>query len=170
VTDQGLLALIGDYPTVVLSWVQPDGYPASVRCRVRRVASSGRVEFERLPGMASGRRGPACLLLHMHDEHLEGLRQMVLKGVLEDGTGSTGAPVFIVSAVVTANGRPDADRMPHAGAPLHMLQFYRLGRRQAQAYLRKRGTPWPPIPFDDIARAVQGGLADRGLADPPAGE
>ena len=45
--------------------------------------------------------------------------------------------------------------MPHANAPLHMLQFYRLGRRKAKAYLAKRGAPWPPIPFDQIARAVE---------------
>lgn len=155
-TDEGLLALAADYPSAVLSWVQPDGYPASVRCRVRRVASSDSFEFEALPGLAVARRGPACLLLHMHDEHLEGLRQMVLKGILGDGPAPTGWPVFTVSAVVTANGRPDTDRMPHAAAPLHMLQFFLLGRRQAQAYLRKRGSPWPPIPYDDIARAVRG--------------
>jgi hypothetical protein len=161
VKDEGLLALIGDYPTAVLSWVQPDGYPVSVRCRARRLAGSERVTLEALPGIASGWRGRACLLLHMHDEHLEGLRQMVVKGTLADGPPSEsglapGTPEFLVSAVVTANGRSDTDRMPHAGAPLHMLQFLRLGRRQARAYLRKRGTPWPPIPYDDIGRAVRG--------------
>jgi hypothetical protein len=165
VKDEGLLTLLGDYPSAVLSWVQPDGYPASVRCRVRRAARSDRVELDALPDIASGRRGPACLLFHMHDEHLEGLRQLVLKGVLEDGSASAAPPVFVVSDVVTANGRPDTDRMPHAGAPLHMLRFYRLGRRQAQAYLRKRGTPWPPIPYDDIARAVRGDPVP-----PPSGE
>jgi hypothetical protein len=161
VKDERLLALVGDYPTAVLSWVRPDGYPVSVRCRVSRLAGSEPIEFESLPGIASAWRGRACLLFHMHDEHLEGLRQMVVKGELEDGPAagsgpSPGAPQFVVSAVVTANGRSDTDRMPHAGAPLHMLQFLRLGRRQAQAYLRKRGEPWPTIPYDDIGRAVRG--------------
>ena len=157
---EGLLALVSDYPTAVLSWVQPDGYPASVRCRVRRLASSGRFEFTSLPGFASAWCGSACLLFHMHDERLEGLRQMVVKGTIVEGAAALGIE-FTVGDIVTANGRPDTDRMPHAGAPLHMLRFYRLGRRQARAYLRKRGAPWPPIPYDEIGRAVQGEALDR---------
>ena len=76
---------------------------------------------------------------------------MVLKGELMAVDGQV---VLAVSEFVTANGRAGTDRMPHAGAPLHMIAFYRLGRRKAQAYLKSRGAPWPPIPFDEIRRAV----------------
>ena len=77
---------------------------------------------------------------------------MVLKGELR--TAVDAGVEFGVTEFVTANGRPNTDRMPHAGAPVHMFQFYRLGRTKAKAYLAKRGAPWPPIPFEQIARDV----------------
>jgi hypothetical protein len=144
-----LLPLIADYPSAVLSWVGDDAYPASARCRVTwQPERPGRIELDGVPPLAAGRTGLACLLFHRHDEHFEGLRQMVVKGELADD-GS-----FTVTGVVTANGRPDTDGMPHAGAPLHMLAFLRLGRRASKAYLRKRGEPWPPIPYAEIGRRV----------------
>ena len=144
-----LLPLIADYRSAVISWVGPDGYPASARCRARwSPEQPERIELEGVPPLAAGVAGLACLLFHQHDEHLEGLRQMVVKGELAGDGG------FNVTGVVTANGRPDTDRMPHAGAPLHILAFLRLGRRASKAYLRKRGEPWPPIPYEEIGRLV----------------
>lgn len=147
-----LAANIGDYTSAVLSWVDPAGQPVSVRCPVHWQDGTRVVTFAPLPPIAAAWRGKACLLFHMHDDRLEGLRQMVLKGELVGLDG--GEATFEISDFVTANGRPDTDRMPHATAPLHMLQFYRLGRRKANAYLAKRGAPWPPIPFEEIGRAV----------------
>ena len=147
-----LAAFIGDYPSAVLSWVDSSGYPMSVRCRVGLEDGTQIIALPNLPLIAGAWRGKACLLFHMHDERLEGLRQMVLKGELV--AAEAGAVQFKVSEFVTANGRPDTDRMPHANAPVHMLQFYRLGRSKARAYLAKRGAAWPPIPFEEIARAV----------------
>ena len=150
--DERLAALAKDYRTGVLSWVEPSGYPASVRCRAVLDSARQRVTFDGLPPAARAAGGPACLLFHMHDERLEGLRQMVLKGELRVDAGA----LFLdVTEFVTANGRTGTDRMPHAGAPLHMFQFYRLGRRKAKEYLAKRGEPWPPIPFAEIVRAVE---------------
>jgi hypothetical protein len=144
-----LLPLIADYRSAVLSWVGPDGYPASARCHARwSPEQPERIELDSVPPLAVGVTGLACLLFHQHDEHLEGLRQLVVKGAL------TADGAFIASGVVTANGRPDTDQMPHAGAPLHMLAFLRLGRSTSKAYLRKRGAPWPPIPYDEIGRLV----------------
>jgi hypothetical protein len=149
--DDRLAALVADYPTGVLSWVAPGGDPVSVRCRVVLDPARRLATFTELPPLAADARGLACILFHQHDEHLEGLRQMVVKGELatEDG-----ALVLRVTGFVTANGRAGTDRMPHAGAPLHMFQFYRLGRRKAGEYLARRGEPWPPIPFEEIGRAV----------------
>jgi len=144
-----LLALIAEYPTAVLSWVGADGYAASVRCRASWSAERPQqIRLEGVPLAVAGSLGPACLLFHRHDEHLEGLRQMVVKGDL------TAPDDFTITGVVTANGRPDTDRMPHAGAPLHMLAFLRLGRRASKTYLRKRGEPWPAIPYEEIGRRV----------------
>ena len=150
--SDALAALIGDYRTAVLSWVEPSGAPISIRCRVRLHPASHTITFEDPAPLAGAWRGKACLLFHSHDERLEGLRQMVLKGEL--GTTGDGALEFAVTDFVTANGRPNTDQMPHASAPIHMFQFYRLGRRKANAYLAKRGAPWPPIPFEQIARDV----------------
>ena len=149
--DDRLAALAADYETAVLSWMAPTGDPVSVRCRVVLDRDTERVTFPALPPLATEAAGLACLLFHRHDERLEGLRQMVIKGELVTGDG---ALVFHVTGFVTANGRTGTDLMPHAGAPLHMFQFYRLGRRKAREYLAKRGEPWPPIPFEAIARAV----------------
>ena len=147
-----LAAGIGDYRSAVLSWVEPSGAPISIRCRVRLQAASNTISFEELAPIATSWQGKACLLFHMHDERLEGLRQMVLKGEL--GAAADGTIEFKVTEFVTANGRPNTDRMPHASVPVHMFQFYRLGRSKANAYLAKRGEPWPPIPFEQIARDV----------------
>lgn len=50
-------------------------------------------------------------------------------------------------------------------APLHMLAFYRLGRRKAKECLAKRGEPWPPIP---VRGDQSSGGREPGLT-PPAG-
>ncbi len=65
---------------------------------------------------------------------------------------------------MTANGRAGTDQMPHAGAPLHLLALYRLGRRKAREYPAMRAEPWPPIPYAEIGRKV---LARD---EPPAGD
>jgi len=149
--DKRLAALVRAYPTGVLSWVEPSGYPVSVRLAITLDEPGERVLFPALPPAALGASGLACLLFHHHDDRLEGLRQMVLKGEL---AGADGTLVFKVTEFVTANGRTGTDQMPHAGAPLHMLAFYRLGRRKANEYLAKRAEPWPPIPFAEIGRKV----------------
>jgi hypothetical protein len=157
--DKRLAGLARSYPSGVLSWVEPSGYPVSVRVAVELDEARERVLFPALPLAAHGWTGLACLLFHMHDDRLEGLRQMVLKGEL---VAADGTVVFNVTEFVTANGRAGTDQMPHAGAPLHMLAFYRLGRRKAKEYLVKRGEPWPPIPFEEIGRAVAEGPDSTG--------
>ena len=159
--DRQLAALAQAYPTGILSWVGPSGYPVSVRVAAELDESRESVSFAGLPSAALDATGRACLLFHFHDDRLEGLRQMVLKGELVAGEGSV---VLKVTEFVTANGRVGTDVMPHAGAPLHMLAFYRLGRRKAKEYLAKRAEPWPPIPFAEIGRKV---LATD---EPPAGD
>ncbi|HEY7827470.1 MAG TPA: hypothetical protein VIB99_04505 [Candidatus Limnocylindrales bacterium] len=167
--SEALAAGIPDYRSAVLSWVEPSGDPTSIRCRIVLRRDSHVIELTDLAPVARAWRGKACLLFHMHDERLEGLRQMVLKGML--GVAEDGSVEFAVSDFVTANGKPNTDQMPHASAPLHMFAFYRLGRSKARAYLAKRGAPWPPIPFEQIVRSVgrlqaadAGPAADAGQA------
>jgi hypothetical protein len=149
--NKALAAQTAAYPTGVLTWVEPSGDPVSVRCVVHLDEAREQITFPALPPVAAGARGKACLLFHRHNAQLEELHQQVLKGELvEDG----GALVLRVTEFVTANGQPNSDEMPHAGRPIQMFQFFLLGRRKAREYLAKRGAPWPPIPFDEIARKV----------------
>jgi hypothetical protein len=149
--NEGLAALTSEYATGVLSIVDADGYPVSVLCLASLDAARQVFTFPTPPAQALSWRGKACLLFHQFNERLEGLRQLVILGELvceED------VLTLQVSKFVTANGRHNTDRMPHAGSPIHMLQFFWLGRRKARAYLAKRGTPWPPIPYEEIERLI----------------
>jgi hypothetical protein len=149
--DKRLAALIADYPSGILTVVEASGYPLSGRCSVAVDEQREALVLKMVPAAMEGRGGKACILFHMHNEHLEGLRQMVAKGEL---VYDDGAPLLKVSELVTANGREGTDKMPHAGAPLHMLQFLMLGRRKSKEYLAKRGSLWPPIPFETIEKAM----------------
>jgi len=149
--NERLLKLIDTYQSAVLSSVESNGYPASVRCQTRVDISHHLVIIPNPPTLAQNWRGRACLLFHEHDAGLEALRQMVALGELRDEDGIL---TFQIEKFVTANGRTDSDQMPHASSPIHMLKFFFLGRRNAQAYIAKRGKPWPPIPYDDITRSL----------------
>jgi hypothetical protein len=149
--DKKLADLASKYPTGILTVVEPSSYPISVRCSMSFDEANESIHFPEPPAVAINWRGKACILFHHHDEHLEGLRQLAIKGELVDDGGK---PALRVTEFVTANGRPDSDEMPHAGAPVHMFQFLLLVRRKAREYMAKRGAPWPPIPFDEIARKV----------------
>ncbi len=150
--DERLAACAAAYRSAVLSIADYEGYPASVRCTPRLDAAHEVAYFAALPPVAAGWRGKACLLFHRHNDRLEELHQLVIKGDLET---EDGVLVLRVREFVTANARTDTDAMPHAGRPRHMLQFLLLGRRKAREYLAKRGAPWPPIPFDEITRKMQ---------------
>jgi len=150
--NKQLARLATQYPTGILSVADVEGFPASVRLVARLDIKRRVATFPALPPYAQGWRGTACLLFHRHNSRLEGLHQMVLKGELvEEG----GAVILRVTDFVTANGRTDTDEMPHAGHPIHMLQFFLLGRRKAREYERKRGEPWPPIDYAEVERILR---------------
>ena len=145
--NERLAKFISDYPTGVLSTVEASGYPASVRVAVEPHAAEQTITFPNLPPQASAWRGKAALLFHRHNPRLEGLHQLVIKGELVE---QDGALTFKVNEFVTGTGSQTTDEMPHAGAPIQMLQFFLLGRRKARDYIAKRGAPWPPIPFREL--------------------
>jgi hypothetical protein len=150
--NKQLAKLATQYPTGVLSLADVGGYPASVRLVARLDAKRRVVTFPALPSSAQDWRGKACLLFHRHNNRLEGLRQMVLKGELIE---EDGVVTLRVTDFVTANGQTNTDEMPHAARPIQLLQFLRLGRRKAREYERKRGEPWPPIDYAEIERLLR---------------
>jgi hypothetical protein len=149
---KALAARAADYATAVLTTVDAEGYPVSVRCAPQLDAAAETIRLGPVAPALAGLSGKACLLFHRHDERLEGLRQLLIKGELLE---QDGVAVLRPGEFVTANGRPDTDVMPHAGRPLHMAQFFLLGRRKAREYLAKRGAPWPPIPYDEFLPALR---------------
>lgn len=149
--NERLGMLIDTYKSAVLSSVEADGYPASVRCQIHVDKNRHAVIISDPPTLAKNWRGRACLLLHEHDTTLEALRQMVLLGELKDEDSIL---TFYIEKFVTTNGRTDSDKMPHASSPIHLLKFFFLGRRNARAYITKRGKPWPPIPYSEITRLM----------------
>ncbi len=154
--NERLAALVAGYQTGVLSTVESSGYPASVRCKVELHTAEQTITFPNLPPFAASWRGKAALLFHRHNTRLEGLHQLVLKGELVEVNGVV---TFKINDFVTGTGSQSTDAMPHAGAPIQMLQFFLLGRRKARAYIAKRGAPWPPIPFRELDADFEKGEA-----------
>ena len=151
--NEQLSRLAGTYSTAILSHVDPvSGYPESIRVRVQLDPLRQVAVLESPTAQMLDWRGKACLLFHRFDSRLESLRQLVILGDLAERDGEL---VVEVRKFVTANGRQDTDQMPHATSPLHLLQFFLLGRHNAKIYLAKRGSPWPPIPYARIARDLE---------------
>lgn len=140
------------YDGGTLTVVEPSGYPFSVRCKPVFDDTTETIRFAESPALAAGWRGKACLLLHRHNLVLEDFHELSIKGEL---VAEDGGLVLRPSEFLTGTGRRDSDLMPHAGDPLHLIQFMRLGRRKAREYLAKRGAPWPPIPFKELVRAAK---------------
>jgi hypothetical protein len=141
------------YPDAALSVIEQSGYPFSVRCRVELDAQREVVRLigDTIEAMSAPPAGAACLAFHRHDDRLEKQYQLLIRGQLALGEGGL---ILRPTAFVTANGSDSHDRMPHAGAPLDILRFMLLGRKQARAYLRRRKAPWPPIDFTPMLRIV----------------
>src|SRR5947208_12264409 len=100
------------FESAVLTTLDADGYPRSVRCTVTLDDSSETVRLTGVPAWAADWRGTAGLLFHRHNRELEGQHQMGIRGDLQ-AEGDT--LVLRSVAFVTANGRTDSDELPHAG-------------------------------------------------------
>ena len=124
-----------DFESAVITGVDADGYPFSVRCwpypddaaRVLRVQVGTLIQ-----------PGPASLLCHKHDENLWNLKSFLVRGVLgRDERGWSFEPLqFIPGAGI-------------GGLPA-MARFFIGSRRNARRYLKKRGLARPSIPWEDI--------------------
>jgi hypothetical protein len=150
--NEQLAAQATAYTSAVLTALEPSGYPASVRCVPLFDAARQVITIPVPPPGVVGWSGPAALLFHRHSDTLEDQHELMIKGDLltEDGVLTLRPADFL-----TGTGSPKTDRMPHAGAPLDLIQFMLLGQRKAREYLAKRGKPWPPVPFKDLIRYLK---------------
>jgi hypothetical protein len=113
----------------VLTVVDSDGYPASVRVDPRAYdATTGELPAT-MPDALRAVEGPASLLCHSHDEKMWSLQLIDVKGHVEKRQD---AWVFLV----------DSFQPP---SKLMFLSFIGGARRSGNTYLEKRGLDRPPV-------------------------
>jgi len=128
---------LSNFESAVLTGVDAEGYPFSVRCRPD-ADDAAEVLRVQLPAGMPLQAGPASLLCHKHDENLWKLRSFLVRGALSrDEKGWKFEPLrFIPGAGI-------------GGLPA-TVRFFTGSRRNAARYLKKRGLARPRIPWDEI--------------------
>ena len=130
-----------EFGSAVLSGLDEEGYPFSVRCRPYPDTSGAEALKIWLPPGTPVRPGPASLLCHSHDENLWNLKSFLVRGVLvKDAGGWSLEPGRFIPGLGIG------------GLPA-MIRFFFSSRRRASHYLQKRGLTRPRIPWDEINAA-----------------
>jgi hypothetical protein len=132
-----LLKYSAQFKSAVLTGLDADGYPYSIRCfpainesrQLIRVAPANGAAIE--PGRAG-------LLFHRHNEQLWDLKIFQVRGRLEQDSQGW---LFYPEQLIHGSG------LRH---PLHAVATIFNMRRAAKMYLAKRGLPRPRIPWQDI--------------------
>jgi hypothetical protein len=132
----------------VLTGLDAEGYPYSVRCRPR-ADPVRRVLRLRLPADIPVQPGSASLLCHSHDENMWHLRSFLARGELSsDARGWKLRPVrFVPGAGI--------------GGPVGVVRFVIGSRRNARRYLARRGLPRPRVPWSEIIAIKARAKEDR---------
>ena len=127
-----------DFRSAVLTGLDIEGYPFSVRCWPYPDPAGAEVLRVQLPADTPLQPGSASLLCHKHDENLWHLKSFLVRGVLgRDERGWKLEPMrFIPGAGI-------------GGLPA-MVRFFTSSRKNAARYLNKRGLARPRIPWDEI--------------------
>jgi hypothetical protein len=129
------------FESAVLSGLDEEGYPFSVRCRPYPDSSGAEALKIWLPPGTPVRPGPASLLCHSHDENLWNLKSFLVRGVLvKDAGGWSFEPGKFIPG------------MGIGGLPA-MIRFFISSRRKARRYLEERNLARPGIPWDEINAA-----------------
>jgi hypothetical protein len=133
---------LGKFDEAVLTVLDADGYPASVRVDTRTYhAATGRLPAA-LPDELPAVEGPANLLCHYHDEKMWKLKAIQVKGRLEKRNGEW-------DFVTTAFNPP---------SKLAVVAFLKGTRTAAQKYLDRRGLKRPEVNWlavNEIKRRVR---------------
>jgi hypothetical protein len=119
------------FPEGVVTAVDPDGYPVSVRqAALRYDAATGEMPVA-WPQDVAVTEGPADVLCHYHDEKLWNIRAMQIKGRLERRGNDW---VFISSAFT-----------PPFGMLIGLWRAAKSSRAAGKRYLHKRGLERPAV-------------------------
>jgi hypothetical protein len=125
------------FPDAVLTGINTQGYPVSVRCHPQ-VDETEHVLRVRLPADIQILPGPAGLLCHSHDEKLWHQKSFALQGTLEHQGDSS---LFHVQRFLPG--------INMAGSPGLLTTLIHV-RRTMKRILRKRGLPQPSVPWDQM--------------------
>ncbi len=128
---------LAQFPDAVLTAVDAEGYPLSIRCQPQVDAATKVLRVPTARGVDL-QPGPASLLCHSHDENLWKLRAFLVRGRIERADGSL---AFHPQKYIPGGGM---------GGPLGDLRTIVGARRTAKRYLTKRGLARPAIPWDKI--------------------
>jgi hypothetical protein len=134
---------LGKFDGAVLTGVDADGYPVSIRVNSRDYDAATGALAVTFPSAFHAVEGPANVLAHSHDEKLWKLNMIQIKGRLE----SRGEDWVFQSTKFEAPTK------------LAFVQFLRSNRASAQKYLDKRGLKRPPVNWDavkEIQRRAKG--------------
>ncbi len=127
------------FESAVLTGVDLDGYPFSVRCRPEINAASQTLHIDPPPGVNLS-PGPASLLCHSFDAKLWNLRSLVVRGRLERAAERW---VFHPVQFIPGSGMR---------GPLDQLITLSECRRAAAKYLAARNLPRAAVPWEEIAQ------------------
>ena len=125
---------LGKFDEAVLTVLDADGYPLSVRVDTRTYnAETGRLPAA-LPDTLRAAEGPAGLLCHYHDEKMWKLKAIQVKGRLEKRNGEWD--------FVTTSFTPPSK--------LALFAFLKGTGTAAQKYLDRRGLKRPEVNWDSV--------------------
>jgi hypothetical protein len=130
------------FSSPVLTGVDSDGYPISIRCALEPDQTEQVLRLS-LPAWTRIRPGPASLLCHGHNDLLWDLRSFMVRGTLEPAGGETW--VFRPTRFVPGIG---------SGGLAGMIRFAVAKRRAAGRYLQRRGLARPRIDWVQL-KALQ---------------
>lgn len=132
---------LGKFDEAVLTALDTDGYPVSVRVETRTYDGATGQLPATLPDVLRAAEGPANLLCHYHDEKMWKLKAIQVRGRLEKRDGGWD---FVSTSF-------------EAPSKLALLSFLKGIRTSAQKYLDKRGLERPEVNWvavNEIKRRV----------------
>jgi hypothetical protein len=129
--------LMPEFRRAILTAMDNDGYPCSVRCQPQLDAAAQRLRMQ-IPPDVTPLPGPASLLWHRHDEWLWRQKSFLVRGVLEqDAYGWSLRPAKFTPGV-------------GLGGLKGTIRFVREARRTSDRYLAARNLARPRVPWKEI--------------------
>jgi hypothetical protein len=144
---------LGRYSNAVISGVDGDGFPFSLRCAPELDEAQEALHLS-LPGWCGIRPGPASLLCHTHNRLLWDLHSFTVRGTLEPTAGD--GWLFRPTRFVPGMG---------VGGLAGMIRFILAKRRAARRYLERRGLPRPRIDWVQL-KTVQERVRQQSRSGP----